>query len=134
MVSLLPMGSGSGGGNPMGALDGIGTGAPTPVVVRAREPGPVNVSKGVAEGLLLAPIQPVYPVIARAARVQGMVEIEAIISKTGRLESVNVVSGPAMLREAARQAVEAARYRPYLLNGMPTEVKATYRVVFSLGS
>jgi periplasmic protein TonB len=45
-----------------------------------------------------------------------------------------VVSGPEMLRKAAADAVAAARYRPYLLNGEPTEVRTTYRVVFSLGS
>jgi protein TonB len=83
--------------------------------------------------LLLTPIQPVYPAIAKAIRLQGSVVIEAIISKTGVLESVNVVSGPDMLRKAARDAVAAARYRPYLLNGEPTEVKTTYTVVFSLG-
>ena len=63
----------------------------------------------------------------------GAVVIEAIISKTGRVESVNVVSGPDMLREAARSAVAAAKYRPYLLNGEPTEVRTTYTVVFSMG-
>jgi protein TonB len=83
--------------------------------------------------LLLSPIQPVYPPIAKAIRLQGSVVIEAIISKTGRLESVNVVSGPDMLRKAAMDAVAAARYRPYLLNGEPTEVKTVYTVVFSMG-
>jgi protein TonB len=112
---------------------GSGTG-PAISVVRAKEPGPVNISTGVSQGLLLTPIQPVYPQIARAVRVQGMVVIEAVISKIGRLESVSVVSGPPMLRQAALDAVAAARYRPYLLNGEPTEVKTTYRVVFSLGA
>jgi protein TonB len=112
---------------------GSGTG-PAITVVKAKEPGPLHVSTGVSEGLLLTPIQPLYPPIARAVRVQGAVVIEAVISKAGRLESVNVVSGPEMLRKAALDAVAAARYRPYLLNGAPTEVKTTYRVVFSLGS
>jgi len=106
---------------------------PNVAVVRAREPGPLNVSTGVSEGLLLAPILPVYPQIARLTRVQGAVVIEAVISKAGRLESVNVVSGPPMLRQAAKDAVATARYRPYLLNGEPTEVKTTYTVVFTLG-
>ena len=74
-----------------------------------------------------------YPPIAKAIRLQGSVVIEAIISKTGRLESVNVESGPDMLRKAAADAVAAARYRPYLLNGEPTEVKTVYTVVFSMG-
>jgi periplasmic protein TonB len=131
MVSLLPMGPG-GGGNPLSTISAIGTPS-TPAVVRAREPGLAKVSLGVSQGLLLSPIQPVYPQIARAVRVQGAVVIEAIISKTGRLESVNVVSGPEMLRQAAKEAVATARYRPYLLNGEPTEVKTIYTVVFQLG-
>jgi protein TonB len=134
---LLPIGPGMGTTEPGGVglpmMVGIGN-VPSVAVVRAREPGLTKVSKGVSEGLLLAPIQPVYPPIARVARVQGAVVIEAIISKAGRLESVNVVSGPEMLRKAAMDAVAAARYRPYLLNGEPTEVKTVYTVVFSLGS
>ena len=79
------------------------------------------------------PIQPVYPVIARTAGVQGTVVLEATISTAGRIESLQVVSGPPMLRGAARDAVEVARYRPYKLNGQPTEVQTTITVVFRLG-
>jgi protein TonB len=88
----------------------------------------------VTAGLLLAPIQPVYPVIARAAGVQGTVVLEAIVSKAGKIESLHVVSGPPLLRGAALDAVAVARYKPYLLNGEPTEVQATITVVFKLGS
>jgi protein TonB len=84
--------------------------------------------------MLLAPIQPVYPAIARAAGVHGTVVMEAVISKTGRIESLRAVSGPDMLRTAALTAVQAARYRPYLLSGVPTEVQTTITVVFTLGS
>jgi protein TonB len=83
--------------------------------------------------MLLTPIQPVYPVIARTAGVQGTVVLEATISAAGRIESLQVVSGPPMLRGAARDAVEVARYRPYKLNGQPTEVQTTITVVFRLG-
>lgn len=134
--STLPIGPGMTTAGPNGTglpvMAGIG-GGPAITVMRAREAGPAKVSLGVSQGLLLTPIQPVYPQIARAIRLQGAVVIEAIISKTGRLESVNVVSGPEMLRKAATDAVAAARYRPYLLNGEPTEVKTTYTVVFSMG-
>jgi protein TonB len=84
--------------------------------------------------MLLAPIQPVYPAIARAAGIQGTVVMGAVISKTGRIESLRALSGPDMLRRAAVDAVEAARYRPYLLSGVPTEVQTTITVVFKLGS
>jgi protein TonB len=84
--------------------------------------------------MLLAPIMPVYPAIAKAAGVQGAVVLEAVISKTGRIESLHAVSGPQMLRGAALDAVQAARYQPYRLNGEATEVQTTITVVFRLGS
>jgi protein TonB len=94
----------------------------------------MKVSTGVSEGLLLTPIQPTYPAIAKVTRTQGRVVLEAVISKAGTIESLRAVSGPDMLRSAALTAVQAARYRPYLLNGEPTEVQTTITVVFTLGS
>jgi protein TonB len=84
--------------------------------------------------LLLVPIRPVYPAIARAAGVQGTVVVSAVISRTGTIESLRVVSGPAMLQTAAVEAIRAARYQPYRLNGMPTEVETTITVNFRLGA
>jgi protein TonB len=132
-VGMGPIGSGS-----LLAL-GIGDHGwwPAVGVVRTKTPEPVNVvnvSRGVSEGMLLAPIRPEYPAIARAARMQGTVVMEAVISKAGRVESLHAVSGPDMLRNAALEAVAVARYTPYLLNGQPTEVKTTITVVFTLGS
>ena len=60
--------------------------------------------------------------------------MEAIISKTGRIENLHAVTGPPMLRNAALTAVEAARYKPYLLDGEPTEVQTTITIIFRLGS
>jgi len=127
----LPMGPGMGDG-----LAAIGAGGPAPnvTVVRAKTPGRLNVSSGVSTGMLLSPIQPAYPPIAKAAGIQGTVVMEAVISKTGRIESLHAVSGPAMLRGAALDAVSAAHYKPYLLNGEPTEVQTTITVNFRLGN
>jgi periplasmic protein TonB len=83
--------------------------------------------------MLLAPIRPVYPVIAKAAGVQGSVVVEAIISRTGTIESLRVVSGPEMLRGAAIDAIREARYRPYRLNGEPVDVETTITVNFRMG-
>lgn len=134
---MLPLGAGmgTGGDEVVGILNtvAIGTG-PVVTLARSREPALLKVSTGVSAGLLLAPIRPVYPPIAKAVRLQGAVVIEAVISKAGRVESVHAVSGLDMLRQAALDAVAAARYRPYLLNGEPTEVNTTYTVVFTLGS
>jgi periplasmic protein TonB len=121
-------------GIPFGSVLGIGDeGRVGVTVVRAKTAEPVRVSTGVSNGLLLEPIRPVYPAIAKAAGVHGAVVVEAVISKAGRIESMHAVSGPMMLARAAMDAVAAARYRPYLLNGEATEVKTTITVVFELG-
>lgn len=103
---------------------------PTP----AANTAPVPISQGVLAGYLLAPIQPQYPAIARAAHVEGTIVIHAIISKSGHVENPQVISGPIMLQAAALEAVRNARYRPYLLNQQPTEVETTFSINFHLGS
>jgi protein TonB len=85
------------------------------------------------QGMLLLKTTPVYPPIAKAARVSGTVVLQATISKTGSIENLHVISGPAMLQQAAMQAVRSWRYRPYLLNNEPVEVETTVNVIFSLG-
>jgi protein TonB len=115
---------------------GIPLGAPPPTVTVAHPQAPkrpIQVSQGVAAGLLLSPIRPIYPAIAKAARIQGTVVIEATISRQGTIENLQVIEGPSMLRQAAIDAVAAARYRPFLLNGEPVEVQTSIHVIFSLG-
>ena len=120
------------GTNPAPLLNSI---APPPVPVhRVRPAGPMHVSQGVAAGQLIVPIRPAYPAIARAAGVQGTVVVAAIISSEGRIESIRVLSGPPMLVNAAVQAIEQARYRPWMLNGQAVEVETTINVVFRLGN
>jgi len=108
------------------------------VTVKAAPPGNsetpshFEVSAGTAESLVATRTQPVYPPIARAARVQGTVVLKGIIGKDGRVESLEVISGPAMLQQAALDAVMSWTYRPYLLNGSPAEFETTINVVFSL--
>ena len=58
--------------------------------------------------------------------------LAATISKQGTIENLRVVSGPAMLQQAALDAVKTWRYRPYLLNGDPVAVETTVNVVFNL--
>ncbi|MGC2544229.1 MAG: energy transducer TonB, partial [Silvibacterium sp.] len=109
-----------------GAMSLIGSAPPhPPVVTRPKPSGPLRISSGVAEGHLLAPIQPIYPAIAKAARIQGTVVIEATVSKQGFVDHTHVVSGPVMLAQAALTAVNRARYQPYKLNGEPVEVETT---------
>lgn len=115
-------------GNAFGHGDGS-----RPRVVSGPPAGPQRISSGVANGLLLDRVMPVYPPIARAAGVQGTVMLDATITGSGTVTNVRVVSGPQMLRQAAAEAVSRWRFRPYLLNGQPVEVEATVSVVFSLG-
>jgi protein TonB len=82
--------------------------------------------------MLLTPIRPVYPAIAKAARVEGSVVVEAVISRMGTIESLRVVSGPTMLQSAALEAIRGAKYQPYRLNGEATEVQTTITVNFRL--
>lgn len=100
--------------------------APTPTT------GPVRISRGVSAGLLLAPIRPIYPRPAISSRTEGVVVIEAVISKSGHIESARATSGPELLRNAALEAIQNAHYSPYLLNGLPTEVETTITVNFKL--
>jgi protein TonB len=110
------------------------TGGPAIVVAGPVKHVPFSISTGVSAGLLLAPIRPIYPPIAKAAHIEGTVTIHAIISKTGTIESASATTGPMMLQQAALDAVRMARYRPYLLNGLPTEVDTTFVINFRLGS
>jgi len=112
---------------------GDGHGPVVSVRPAKEQTGLLHVSKGVSEGMLLAPIRPVYPVIAKAAHVEGAVVVEAVISRTGTIESLHVVSGPQMLQNAALEAIREARYRPYRLNGEPTDVQTTITVIFRMG-
>lgn len=125
------------GGNSLPAGLGIPTATTPPFVSVTPAPaahvGPVKVSSGVTQGLLIAPIRPEYPAIARTTRTEGTVVVRAIISRTGQIERAEVQSGPIMLHEAALRAVEQARYRPFLLSGQPTEVDTTITIVFRMG-
>jgi len=127
----------TGMGTTTGLPDGLVANAdttPRVVVATPAQHKPVTVSSGVIAGLLLAPIQPVYPQIAKAAHVEGSVVVGAVISKTGSIESLHVISGPPMLQTAAINAIRAARYQPFLLNGEPTEVQTTITVNFRLNN
>jgi TonB family protein len=100
--------------------------------VLAAPPRKINISAGVAVGMLESKVDPVYPEEARAARVSGTVVLQATINTQGMVEEVRVVSGPAMLQQAALDAVKQWRYRPYLLNSTPVQVQTTVNVIFSM--
>ena len=97
-------------------------------------PQRIRISGGVTKGLLIHRVEPTYPPLARAARVQGDVVLSAIIDTNGQIQNLQLVSGHPMLVPAAITAVRQWRYKPYLLNGQPVEVETTVTVIFTLSS
>jgi protein TonB len=77
-------------------------------------------------------VQPSYPPLARQARIQGTVVLQAIIGKDGSIEHLRAVSGHPMLIPSAIDAVSQWKYKPYLLNGEPVEVDTQVTVNFTL--
>jgi protein TonB len=123
------------GGIPGGAMNGVigGIVSSTPVAVpKVATPQRVRVSQGVTQGLLIRKIQPNYPPLARQARIQGSVLLQAEISKDGTIENLRLISGHPMLAPAAIEAVKQWKYKPYILNGEPVEVETQITVNFTL--
>jgi periplasmic protein TonB len=117
--------------SPIGIRQSFGSGFPVVIPPRPALVKPLLVSHW-AEGNLIFRVQPVYPPLAKLARIQGPVEMRAIISKTGAIENLTVDSGHPMLAASAVEAVRQWRYRPYLLNNEPIEVETEITVNFVL--
>jgi protein TonB len=123
------------GGVPGGQMGGVigGIISSTPMAVpKVATPQRVRVSQGVSQGLLIRKVQPTYPPLARQARIQGQVMLQALISKDGSIENLRLISGHPMLAPAALEAVKQWKYKPYMLNGEPVEVETTVQVNFTL--
>jgi protein TonB len=127
-----PWDTGNGVGVPGGDSSVFSPG-PAPRVVHPDAPKTVSVPSTIAAGLLLRKVVPQYPQLARAMRKEGTVVLAATIAKNGMIVNLRVVSGPAVLAQAAMDAVSQWIYRPYLLNGQPVEVETQVNVVFTLG-
>jgi periplasmic protein TonB len=106
--------------------------ASAPVKVPRIVPQVVNISQGVSQGLLIKKVQPVYPSSAVSMRIQGAVELQATISKTGDITNVKVLGGEPALSPAAVDAVRQWKYKPYYLNGEPVEVQTQVTINFRL--
>jgi len=119
------------GGTMGGVLGSVMSSVPT-AVPKVATPQRVRVSQGVTQGLRIHMVQPQYPPLARQARIQGTVVLEAVIGKDGTIQNLHVVSGHPMLTNAALDAVKEWRYKPYYLNGEPVEVVTTINVNFTL--
>jgi len=119
------------GGSMGGVIGSVLSSAPV-AAPKIATPTRVRVSSGVVSGLLVRKVPPTYPPLARQARIQGVVVLQAQISKEGNIENLQLISGHPMLAPAAIEAVKQWKYRPYLLNGEPVEVDTQVQVNFTL--
>jgi protein TonB len=101
---------------------------PTAPVTRA----PLRVGGQVQAAKLVHQVTPLYPPLARQARISGIVRLEAVISRSGLIESLQVMSGHPLLTQAALDAVRQWVYQPTLLNNLPVEVLTQIDVNFKL--
>ena len=96
-------------------------------------PKTVRISAGIMAGQIESKVQPVYPPDAKAARIQGAVVLHAVIGVNGKIQDLNVLSGPPELTDSALDAVRQWVYKPYILNGEPTAVETNITVTYSFG-
>jgi len=96
-------------------------------------PAPVDLPpETVQSQYLLKRVAPIYPPLARQARIQGTVTLRIIISKTGDVRQLQLISGHPMLAPAAIDAVRQWKYKPYEVNGEPVEVLTNVQLNFAL--
>jgi protein TonB len=114
--------------------------AATPAVQAA---APTGAAASAADRVALSPqatqsvtksVPPDYPLLARQMRVQGAVVLQALISREGAIQELQVLSGPSILAAAAREAVQQWRFKPYLLNGQAVETQAKITVNFTIST
>jgi protein TonB len=131
------------GGVPGGTLSGVLGGVlggpqliapppPPPPPEAPRPPQRIKVGGNVQQANLVKQVKPPYPPLARQARIQGTVILEAVINRQGSVDQLRVVSGHPLLVQSAMDAVRQWKYRPTLLNGEPVEVVTTITVNFNL--
>jgi protein TonB len=131
---------GSAGGILGGIVGGIPSAAPPPPPPPKKEPEKpknperIRVGGNVQAANLIRKVTPVYPPLAKQARVQGTVRFSAIIGKDGAIQNLQLVSGHPLLVPAATEAVKQWVYKPTLLNGEPVEVITQIDVNFTLSS
>jgi periplasmic protein TonB len=104
-----------------------------PVVTAPEQPAkPTAINSGVLASKLVTRVLPQYPALARQMRISGAVRLLAIVGKDGHVQSLRVIEGHPMLREAALNAVKQWVYSPTYLSGQPIEVEAAIEVNFNL--
>lgn len=115
-----------------------GTAAPAaapPAPARAEAPatGSVAMSPQTQQSVSVT-VPPDYPLLARQMKVQGAVILQALISREGSIQELQIVSGPTILATAAREAVKQWRFKPYFQSGHPVETQARITVNFTIST
>ena len=119
------------GGITGGVLGGIPTLPPPPPPPRKKR-DPIRVGGRVQSSKIITRVNPVYPELAKRARVQGIVLLQVVVGEDGYVREVKVIRGHALLIKAAVSAVSKWQYSPTLLNGEAVPVLATVTVNFRL--
>lgn len=120
------------GGQLGGVIGGVLGSIPVPRPVPVTPPKPVRVGGNVRPPRLLQRVEPLYPPLARQARLQGEVRIDAVIDATGHVVEMKVLSGHPLLARAAMEAVQQWVYEPTYLNEQPVAVVLELTVYFKL--
>jgi TonB family protein len=103
-----------------------------PSLPKIQSPQQIHVEEGATRGSIIKKVLPNYPKEARKNRVQGTVVLQVLISKTGDVADMRVISGDELLVPAAIKAVKQWKYKPYLLKGQPIEVQTRITLNFTL--
>lgn len=114
------------------APEGFGWRDSTPEVISPVPAAPVRLHSGIEPPQKTANLAPVYPAIAMAAHIEGIVILETTIDETGQVVDARILRSVPALDAAALEAVRQWRYRPALLNGVPIPVIMTVTVRFAL--
>jgi len=134
--SAMPGGISGGvpGGQVGGILGGIASGAPAPAapVMAESAKQPVRVGGDVKAPRLISGPAPVYPILARQGRIQGIVVIEAIIDEHGNVVQEKLISGHPLLVQSAMHALSLRKYEPTVLDGQPTPVDLRVEITFHM--
>jgi protein TonB len=129
------------GGQLGGVLGGIMSGIPSaapppppppPPVAKAAAVQRIKVGGNVQSAMIIRKTPPIYPQLAKSARVSGVVHLAAVIAKDGTIQELHSLGGPALLIQAAMDAVKTWIYKPTMLNGEPVQVETTIDVNFTL--
>lgn len=107
--------------------------APAPSSTATNASDHVQLSPQTAQSVTVS-VPPDYPLLARQMKVQGAVSLQALISRDGSIQELQILSGPGILATAAREAVKQWHFKPYLQNGQPVETQARITVNFTIST